>query len=206
PVEPEPAPDDAVEAADEEVGEEVRRRLVLGAEDLVAMGAGEPLEAGEVGTAVRIRDDGVLAGGGLLDGGADPLGPVVQLGRDRAHVDVPAAAGGDLLHMDGEGAAADDDACHPGNFSWSMNRSLKSARPESSTYSTSSRMAFAAARSVTESAAIFAPSPATLPAETIRASGSFGTRPIRTALAALRYDPNEPPSSTCEISPGSMPM
>ena len=78
-------------------------------------------------------------------------------------------------------------------------------RPESSTYSTSSRIACAAARSVTESAAIFAPSPATLPAETIRASGSFGTRPIFTALAALRYEPNEPPSSTCEISAGSTP-
>src|SRR5919198_1257715 len=38
-VEPEPAPDDAVEAADEEVGEEVRRRLVLGAVHLVAVGA-----------------------------------------------------------------------------------------------------------------------------------------------------------------------
>ena len=64
-----------------------------------------------------------------------------------------------------------------------MNMSLKSARPESSTYSTSSRMASAAARSRSDRAAIFEPSPATLPAETIRVSGSFGTRPMRTALA-----------------------
>ena len=44
-VEPETAHDDAVEAADEEVGEEVRRRLVLGAIDLVAVRAFEPGEA-----------------------------------------------------------------------------------------------------------------------------------------------------------------
>ena len=86
-----------------------------------------------------------------------------------------------------------------------MNRSLKSVRPESSTYSTSSSTAAAAARSVIESAAIFAPSPATLPAATIRVSGSAGTSPIRTALAGVRYEPNEPPSSTCAISSGSMP-
>ena len=34
--------------------------------------------------------------------------------------------------------------------------------------------------------AIFAPSPATLPAETMRSTGSFGTRPIRTAQAGDR--------------------
>src|SRR5207237_9257004 len=47
PVEPEPAPDDAVEAADEEVGQEVRLRLVLGAVDLVAVCALEPAVAVE---------------------------------------------------------------------------------------------------------------------------------------------------------------
>ena len=51
PVEPEPAPDDAVEAADEEVGEEERARLVLGAEDLVAMRARETRVAVEIGRA-----------------------------------------------------------------------------------------------------------------------------------------------------------
>src|SRR5207253_4795128 len=202
-VEAKPSPDDPVEAANEEVGEEVRARLVLGAENLIAMSAREPREAVEVGATVRVGDDRLVAGGRLFDSGADPLGPVVQLGRDGPHLDVPAAPGGDLLHVQRERATADDDLRHPGKASWSTNRSLKSERPEGWTYSTSSSTAFAAARSVTERAAIFAPSPATFPAETMRVSGSFGTRPIFTALAALRYEPNEPPSSTCAISPGS---
>src|SRR5437764_7474575 len=225
PVEAEPAPDDAVEAADQEVGEEVGARLVVGAEDLVAVRAREAREAREVGAAMRVRDGDVVAGGRVHDGGTDPLWPVVQLRRDRAHLDVPTAPGGDLPHVQGQRAASHHDlramstpttsgtwfrpclfetCIHPGKASWSTNRSLKSARPESSTYSTSSSTAFAAARSVTERAAIFAPSPATFPAETMRVSGSFGTRPIFTALAALRYEPNEPPRSTCAISPGSM--
>src|SRR6185503_13146201 len=87
-----------------------------------------------------------------------------------------------------------------GNASCSMNLSLKSSRSESSTYSTSSSSAVAACRSCIESSAIFAPSPATLPAETMRGRGSRGTSPIRTALAADRYEPKEPASSTCWIS------
>ena len=67
-----------------------------------------------------------------------------------------------------------------------MNRSLKSWRPDSSTYSTSRRIEAASARSRSDSAAIFAPSPATLPAETIRGSASLGTSPIRTALSGVR--------------------
>src|SRR5205085_11754066 len=111
---------------------------------LVAMGALEPRVAGEVGAAVRVGDDDVVAVRGLLDGGADPLRTVVQLGRNRAHLDVPAAAGGDLLHVDRKGPAGHDNrrpcvppgrdtVAHPGNASWSMNRSLKSVRPDSST-------------------------------------------------------------------------
>ena len=114
PVEPEPAPDDAVEAADEEVGEEEGARLVLGAEDLVAVRAGETRVAVEIGAAVRVRDDDVVPGGRLVDGGADPLRPVVQLRRDRADLDVPAAAGRDLPHVERECAAADDDRVIPG--------------------------------------------------------------------------------------------
>src|SRR5439155_24726582 len=157
-----------------------------------------------ISSAMRVCADGAVAGGRLVDRAADPLGPVVELGRDGADLDVPAATGRDLLHVEGERPAGDDNLRHPGKASWSTNRSLKSARPDSSTYSTSSSTAFAAARSVTERAAIFAPSPATFPAETMRVSGSFGTSPIFTALAALRYEPNEPPSSTCAISSGSM--
>ena len=39
----------------------------------------------------------------------------------------------------------------------------------------------------------------------MRISGSVGTSPIRTALAGERYEPNEPASSTCGISGGSIP-
>ena len=106
PVEPEPAPDQAVEAAHEEVGEEVGARLVLGAEDLVAMRAGEPGVSVEVGAAVRVGDDDVVAGGGLVHRGPDPLRPVVQLGRDGADFDVPAAPGGDLPDVERERAEA----------------------------------------------------------------------------------------------------
>src|SRR5262249_18455648 len=79
-----PAPSAPVEALDEEVREEMRARLVLGAVDLVAGRAGEALVAGKVGAAVRVRDDDVVPRRSLLDGGADPLGAVVQLGRHRA--------------------------------------------------------------------------------------------------------------------------
>ena len=56
-----------------------------------------------------------------------------------------------------------------------------------------------------DSAAIFAPSPATLPADTIRGSAIFGTSPMRTALSGVRYAPKLPASSTCATSPGSTP-
>ena len=44
----------------------------------------------------------------------------------------------------------------------------------------------ASARSRTLRAAIFAPSPATLPADTMRGSAIRGTSPMRTALAGER--------------------
>ena len=66
---------------------------------------------------------------------------------------------------------------HPGKASWSMNRSLKSARPDSSTYSTSRRIDSASARSRSDRAAILAPSPATLPAETMRRQRQLGHQP-----------------------------
>src|SRR2546428_566113 len=214
-VEPEPADDDAVERAHEEVGQEIRagllgERLVHGLprKEVVAVVALEPREAVEraAGAAVGVSDSDLLvAAGELLDRGRDPLGPVVQLRRQRHDLDVPAAPGRDRAHVQGEGAAGDHRRPHPGKASGSMNRSLRSARPESSTYSTSSSTAWAAARSCTDSATIFAPSPATFPAETMRVSGSFGTRPILTALAGERYEPNEPASSTCAISSGWIP-
>src|SRR5262249_37173134 len=112
-------------------------------------------------------------------------------GRQRVDRHRPAATPGDGVDVHGEGAAGDHAdrlrlSAHPGNASWSMNMSLKSARPDSSTYSTSSRIASAAARSRIDSAAILAPPPATLPAEPMRGSASRGTRPIFTALAGDR--------------------
>src|SRR5436190_6448358 len=108
-VEAESAQDDMVEAAHEEVGEEVRGRLVVCAEDLVTMRASEPLVAAEVGAAVRVGDHHLAAGRGVVDGRPDPLRSVVELRRYRPHLDVPAAARGDLLHVQRQGAAADDD-------------------------------------------------------------------------------------------------
>jgi hypothetical protein len=109
-VEAEAPPDDAVEAADEEIGEEVRPRLVLCAENVVAVCAGEATVAAKVGAAVRVRDDDVLAGGCLVHGGADPLRPVVQLRRDGSDLQIPAAAGGDLLDVQRQRAARNYDA------------------------------------------------------------------------------------------------
>src|SRR5262249_35685703 len=158
----------------------------------------------EIGAAMRVRDDDVVSTGRLLDRGADPFGPVVELRRDGADLQVPAAPRGDPLHVERKRSAADDDPGHPAKASRSTARSLKPGRPGRPPYWTAARAAGAAARSVTESAAIFAPSPGTLPAATSRASGSAGPRPIRTALVGVRYAPNAPPSSTCEISSGSI--
>ncbi len=108
-VEAETAHDDAVEAADEEVREEVRRRLVFRSVHLVAVRAVELLEPGEIGSAVGVGDEHVVAVRGLLDRRADPLGTVVQLGRHRAHFEVPPTPGGDPLHVQSEGSAGDDD-------------------------------------------------------------------------------------------------
>src|SRR5581483_9635952 len=108
----------------------------------------------------------------LGDGRGDPLRPAVKERRDGNHLDLPSPPARDRLDVEGERSAADDGAAHPGNASLSMNRSLKSGRPESSTYSTSRTIDSASARSRSDSAAIFAPSPATFPAETIRGSAS----------------------------------
>src|SRR5262245_46580816 len=102
----------------------------------------------EVGAAVRVGDHDCVSGRRLVDSSAEALGAVVELGRHGADLDVPAAAGCDLPHVERERAATDDDLSHAGKASWSTNRSLKSSRPDSSTYSTSSRTALAAARSV----------------------------------------------------------
>src|SRR3954468_21641853 len=164
-VEPERAPHRALEAAGQEVGQEVGARLLrhrllhlAATEDVVAV------LAAETGTATPVEltvEPAEAAAVGIGDGGRalaepvergghrrrDPLGPVVKLRRQRMDLDVPAAPPGDGVDVERERAAGDDPCGHPGNASSSMNLSLKSSRPESSTYSTSSRIASAAARS-----------------------------------------------------------
>jgi hypothetical protein len=100
---------------------------------------GEQLVERAVGAAVGVGDrDVVVARAEPVelgrDGRRDPLGPVVQQRGDRVHVDVPAAPAGDPAHVGGQRATGDDGrGAHPGNASWSMKRSLKSVRPDSST-------------------------------------------------------------------------
>ena len=116
-VEPEPAPHHPVERADEEIGQVVRAGLVLHpAEELVAVGAGQARQVVERSArpAIGIGDDVSL---GRVDGGTDPLGPVVQLGRQRPHLDLPAAALRDLVDVERERAAGDDDGRQSGNLS-----------------------------------------------------------------------------------------
>ena len=88
-------------------------------EELVAVGALEPRVAveGAARAAVRVRDHDVVVARRLGDRRGDPLGPVVQLGRQRAHVEVEAAPLGDRAHVQRQRSARDDDALHAGNES-----------------------------------------------------------------------------------------
>ena len=56
-------------------------------------------------------------------------GRLCSSGGTRAHVEVPAAPRRDRVDVERERSAGDDRPGHAGNASWSMNRSLKSARP-----------------------------------------------------------------------------
>ncbi len=137
PVEPEPRHYDAVEAAHEEVGQVVGAGLVAlerAGEELVAVGAGQAPEALEAAAAaaVGVGEHDLLAGGRLAGGRGDALRAVVELWWQRPHVDLQAPPACDRLHVQRQRSAGDDDASHAGKASWSMKRSLKSARPESS--------------------------------------------------------------------------
>ena len=109
-VDPEAADHEPLEVAGEEVGQPERRRLLVGqagevgaaGEELVAMGAGQPLHAllGEdrveqaAGAAVGVGDeDPLVAVAPALtdpspDARRDAAGPVVELGRQAGDVDV----------------------------------------------------------------------------------------------------------------------
>ncbi len=202
--------DGARERLHQEVGEQVGAGLV-GEERLDPAGPGvhvvavQPLEPPQpepladlveraVGAAVGVPDRHRVVRraqrlGQPLDLAGDLLRLVVQQRRQRVHVDRPAVLASTIRRGRLGDRAAGDDATpvgSAGKASWSTNLSLKSGRSESSTYSTSSSSVAAPARSRSDSRAIFAPSPATLPAETIRSTGSLGTSPMRIAEAGER--------------------
>ena len=87
---------------------------------------------------VGVRDgDTVMRAARLDEGGLDvirdQLRTVVEQGGKRVNVHVPPAALGYPPDIERQGAACEDRGSHPGNASWSMNASLKSLRPDSST-------------------------------------------------------------------------
>ena len=140
-VEPEPAQDDAVEAADEEVGQEVRAGLVVRERAARrARSSAAPSSRGSPSSAPRVPQSAyattrVVARPPPRRPRRDPLGPVVQLGRQRTTSSSQPRRLRDRVDVQRERAAGDDHrGVMSGNPSWSMNRSLKSARPESSTY------------------------------------------------------------------------
>src|SRR6202163_1552740 len=131
---------------------------------------------------------------------------------DAVDVDVPTAAVDDLLDLLAERTAHDQcgRGAHPTSSRWGKpstdtNASLKSVRPDSSTYSMRAGSSNATCRSRYERSAIFAPSPAELPTAMIRSTSTGGTRPMILALSGFRYEPNEPPSKTSSRSFVSMP-
>src|SRR6266446_4621702 len=161
PVEPEAVDDGALEVAHQPVGEEERPRALvhdsleqlLAGEHLVTVRAlhasGAELVEHRVkpsgSSAVAIHDDQpVVAGPEVAELraqlGDDAVGIEMQVRGQAVDVDVPASAVGDLLDLRSKCSARHegrphDTASSTGNASTSTNVSLKSVRPESSTYS-----------------------------------------------------------------------
>src|SRR5438445_6753245 len=122
----------------------------------------------------------------------------VQQRRHAVDVDVPAAAVDDVLDLLAERAADDEGSTHEtssrsGKPSTDTKESLKSVRPESSTYSIRDGSSKATWRSRYERSAILAPSPAELPTAMILSTSTGGTRPMILALSGFRWEPNDPP-------------
>src|SRR4029077_2165470 len=161
PVEAEATHHSALEVADEPVGEEERSRALF-AHALEKFRAGEHLVAVRplhtsganlvqdrfqlsIHAAVAVDDDETLVVRAkrvqllskLVD---DPVRVEVQQRRDAVDVDVPAPAIDDVLHLLPQGTANDkccrhDTSSRSGKRSTDTNESLKSVRPDSSTYS-----------------------------------------------------------------------
>src|SRR4029077_19518204 len=125
-------------------------------------------------------------------------------------VDVPAPAIDDVLHLFPEGAANYERSCHDtssrsGKRRTETKESLKSVRPESSTYSMREGSSNATCRSRYDSSAILAPSPAELPTAMILSTSTGGTRPMILALSGFRYEPKEPPRKISSSSEACTP-
>src|SRR3989440_12463744 len=130
--------------------------------------------------------------------------------RHAVDVRIPAALTDQLLDLLAQRAADDQRNLHKslssGNWSTEMKDSLKSARAESSMYSTWSGSSNATWRSRKERSVILAPSPAVFPTDRIRSTSTGGTRPMTFALSGFRYEPNDPPSNTSSRSAVLMPI
>src|SRR4029077_10473646 len=121
----------------------------------------------------------------------DPVRVEVQQRGNAVDVDVPAPAIDDVLHLFPERAANHKRSCHDtssrsGKRSTETKESLKSVRPESSTYSMREGSSNATWRSRYDSSAILAPSPAELPTAMILSTLTGGTSPMILALSGLR--------------------
>src|ERR1700674_3085852 len=112
--------------------------------------------------------------------------------RHSIDVDVPAVLVDDRFDFFAEGPTDEKgDVFHrnvssSGNASTETKESLKSARPESSTYSILSGSSNAIWRSRKDSSDIFAPSPAVFPTDRMRTTSTGGTRPMIFALSGFR--------------------
>src|SRR5439155_10822251 len=231
-IEAESLHDRAVEVADEPVGQEERAgplladlsELLRTRVHLVAVRSAQPVCAHffqqrlqlSGRSAIAIHDHQLFVSrpklvqlfAQLVD---DPGRIKVKQRGDAIDVDVPLAPVDDVLHLAAERAADDQRGgahvtCSSwGNPSTEMKESLKSERPDSSTYSMRAGSSNATCRSRYDSSAIFAPSPAEFPTAMMRSTSTAGTRPMILALSGFRYEPNEPPSSTSSRSPALTP-
>src|SRR6202165_1337221 len=211
-IQAEPTHDGPLEIPHEPVGHKEGRGAIAG--DPIQVGAGEHLVAvrsSDPDRAMPLEDWVERAGGPAVavdhDHVAIPTGELAQFAVDCLHdllrievmhrghtvdVGIPAVLidnrfdflaerstdeQGDILHRS---------VSSSGNARTEMKESLKSARPESSTYSILSGSSKAICRSRKESSDIFAPSPAVFPTDRMRSTSTGGTRPMIFALSGFR--------------------
>src|SRR6266571_2341588 len=200
-------------SADQPVGEEERPRFGVrdlfersrAGEHLIAVRPGHTLSADLVEQrlelaprpAIAVDDDELGVVGAqpmqllaqLVD---DARGIQVQHRRQPIDVHIPAATVDDVLHLaperpaDHQRGRAHETVSSCGKPSTEMNESLKSVRPDSSTYSMRDGNSKATCRSRYDRSAILAPSPAELPTAMMRSTSTGGTSPMTLALSGFR--------------------